>query len=150
MELKKSQVLNFLGKHNLMAVATFGNFPWIASVYYTFDNDLNLYFLSAPSTLHCQQIVKNEKVAVAIAESRQDINKPKRGLQISGVAQRISGLAKIKYALDLWKKGLGVIDPEITYKAVTGSMYKVTPQRIKLFDQELFKVPDGKEPVLEL
>lgn len=38
MELKKETVLDFLGKHKLMSVATVGNsgeiaFPWIANVY---------------------------------------------------------------------------------------------------------------------
>lgn len=148
--LTESLVLKFLAENKLMAVATYGNFPWIASVYYTFDKNLNLYFLSDPATLHAQQILKNSKVAVSIANSSQNINKPKRGLQLSGIAQQIFGLEKIKHALDLWKTNLGVVNSKLTYKAVTGSMFKITPKRIKLFDQELFKVEDGKEPVLEL
>ena len=148
--LTKQIVLEFLPRHKLMAIATFGEFPWIASVYFTFDKDLNLYFLSDPKTLHAQQIIKNSKVAVAIADSHQDINKPKRGLQLFGIAKQISGLAKIKFALQLWKDGLRVVNPKLTYQAVKESMFKITPKRIKLFDQELFKVDDGKEPVLEL
>jgi len=35
-------------------------------------------------------------------------------------------------------------------KVVTGRMYVIKPKRIKLFDQKLFDVPDGEEPVLEL
>lgn len=148
--LTKGLILKFLKTGKLMAVATDGDFPWIATVYYTFDQNLNLYFLSDPATLHAQQIIKNPKVAVSIANSSQDINKPKRGLQLSGIAQQISGLDKIKHALDLWKTNLKVINPKLTYKVVTGRMFKITPKRIKLFDQELFKVEDGKEPVLEL
>ena len=147
--LTKDHIKNFLGKNKLMSVATYGDFPWIATVYYTFDNDLNIYFLSDPSTLHAKQIIKNPKVAVSIADSSQDINKPKRGLQVSGIAEQISGIEKVKYALQLWKTNLGVVDPGLTYKAVIGSMFRITPKRIKLFDQELFKVEDGKEPVLE-
>lgn len=133
-----------------MIIATFGEFPWIASVYYTFDQNLNLYFLSDPSTLHARHILKNPKVAVAIADSHQDINKIKRGLQLFGIAKQISGIAKIKHVLMLWKTNLRVVDPKLTYKVVIGNMFKVTPERIKLFDQQLFKVEDGKEPVLEL
>ncbi len=150
MELTKQHVREFLGKNNFMTVATYGDIPWIASVYYTFDKDLNIYFLSSETTLHCQQIAKNPKVAVAIADSHQNINKPKRGLQMYGVASQISGISKVKFALQLWKSNLGVVDPKLTYKAVMKSMYKITPKRIKLFDQELFKVKDGEEPVLEL
>lgn len=148
--LTKKLVLHFLTNHKLMTIATFGEFPWIASVYYTFDQNLNLYFLSDPSTLHVKQILRNSKVSVAISDSHQDINKEKRGLQLSGIAQQISGFAKIKHVLTLWKTNLGVVDPTLTYKVVVGSMFKIIPKRIKLFDQKLFKVDDGKEPVLEL
>ncbi|MBI4089175.1 MAG: pyridoxamine 5'-phosphate oxidase family protein [Candidatus Levybacteria bacterium] len=132
-----------------MVVGANGDFPWIATVYYTFDQDLNLYFLSSPDTLHVKQILQNPKVAIVIADSNQDINKSKSGLQLSGIAQQISGLSKIKYALKLWKTNLGVVNPKLTDQAVKGSMFKITPKRIKLFDQKIFPVADGKEPVLE-
>jgi len=156
MELTKQHVLDFLKIQKLMAVATYGDFPWIASVYYTFDNDLNLYFLSSPSTLHCKFIQQNSQVAVSIADSAQSIAKPKKGLQVWGIAEQISDAAKIMHALKMWKDFLGVIDQELTYKnmvtkVVSGRMYRITPKRIKLFDQELFKdVEDGEEPILEL
>lgn len=147
--LTKELILSFLADHKLMAVATFGDFPWIASVFYTFDRNINLYFLSDPTTLHIKQITQNPKVSVAIADSRQSISKPKRGLQLSGIAEQISGIAKITHVLQLWKSNLGVVDPALTYRVVKGSMFKITPKRIKLFDQKLFKVDDGKEPILE-
>lgn len=148
--LTKEMVLNYLGTQKLMTVATNGEFPWIASVYYTFDRNLNIYFLSSPTTLHVQQILQNPKVAVSIADSHQDIAKPKRGMQMSGVATQISGVNKIRHALLMWKSNLGVVDPSLTHKVVIGSMFMVTPNRIKLFDQELFDVEDGQEPVLDL
>lgn len=33
---------------------------------------------------------------------------------------------------------------------ITGRMYQITPKKIKFFNQELFDVEDGKEPILEL
>lgn len=133
-----------------MCVATSGSFPWIATVFYTFDDNLHLYFLSDPSTLHCKQIAQNNKVAVAIANSSQNINKPKRGLQIYGIAEQLSSVEKVTQALKMWKQYLHVRDPKLTYKAVKNSMYRIAPKRIKLFDQELFKADDGEEPVMEL
>jgi len=155
MQLTKQHVLDFLKTNKLMQVATMGDFPWIATVYYSFDNELNLYFLSSDKTLHVKQIKKNPKVSIAIADSHQDINKPKKGLQISGLAEEVSGVEKIKHALSLWKDFLSVNNPKLTYenmkKGLTGKIYKITPKRIKLFDQELFKdADDGEEPVLEL
>ena len=148
--LTKDHVLHFLKQHSQMCVATSASFPWIATVYYAYDARLNLYFLSDPATLHCQQIVQNNRVSVAIAQSPQDVNRPKRGLQISGVAVQLSQKEKVAQALKLWKQYLHVRDPKLTYTAVKNSMYRITPKRIKLFDQALFTVADGKEPVMEL
>lgn len=155
MKLTKQHVLNFLATQRLMSIATYGKFPWIASVYYSFDRDLNLYFLSSPTTLHCKQIIKNPQVAVAIADSQQGITVLKRGLQLWGEARQISNVSKIKHALHLWKSFLKVKDRELTYKnmfkkVVSGRMYIIKPKRIKLFDQKLFRTEDGKEPVLKL
>lgn len=138
-----------------MMVATFGEYPWIASVYYSFDKDLNLYFLSDPATLHCRQIAQNPQVSVAIADSHQKVTELKKGLQIYGLARQISPVAKIKHVLRSWKETVGVKDKELTYenmlkKVIKGRMYKIAPKKIKYFNQELFPVSDGKEPVLEL
>ena len=148
--LTKELVLEFLSHHNLMSIATYGDFPWIASVYFTFDKDLTIYFLSYPTTLHAKQILQNPHVAISIADSHQATTDKKRGLQLSGEAHQISGMAKIKHALQLWKSALGVVDPSLTHKVAIGKMFKITPKRIKLFDQKLFEVEDGMEPVLEL
>lgn len=155
MKLTKNHVLDFLKDQKLMSVATFGKHSWIASVYYSFDNSLNLYFLSDPATLHCRQIDKNPHVAVSIADSRQKVTQLKRGLQIYGIAKQISGALKMKHTLRSWKEALNVKDKELTYtnmlkKVIKGRMYQISPKRIKLFDQKLFPVEDGQEPVLEL
>lgn len=155
MILLKSHVLTFLSQNILMAVATQGEHPWIASVYYSFDDDLNLYFLSDPATLHCKQIAQNSRVSVAIADSHQLPAVLKRGLQLWGEARQISDTRKVSHALSLWKKTLNVKNKELTYAnmakhVIKGRMYQITPKLIKLFDQELFKVEDGKEPTLSL
>ena len=139
-----------------MQVATYGDDqPWIASLYYSFDKDLNIYFLSSPSTLHCKHIKKNPQVAVAITDSNQGVSAKKKGLQMSGTAKQISDVAKVKFALNLWKDFLKVEDGGLTYenmikKVVSGRMYKIIPKKIKFFNQELFDVEDGEEPILEL
>jgi uncharacterized protein YhbP (UPF0306 family) len=155
LELTKSQVLDFLKTGKLMSLATYGDFPWIASVYYSFDDNLNIYFLSSPATLHCRQIAKNPQVAVSIADSHQSVAVKKRGLQLWGKAGQISSAAKIKHALSLWKDFLEIKNADLSYenmlkRVVTGRMYKIVPRRIKLFDQDLFDVEDGAEPVMEL
>ena len=155
MKLTKKLLHDFLKKHKLMFIATQGNHPWIAAVYYTFDNDLNLYFLSSPETLHVKQIEKNPEVAVAISDSNQKLTDLKKGLQIYGKVKQISDLNKIKHAVNLWKKSLGYKGSEISYenminKVIKGRMFKITPKKIKFFNQELFDVEDCREPILTL
>ncbi|KKP86195.1 MAG: hypothetical protein UR89_C0030G0008 [Candidatus Roizmanbacteria bacterium GW2011_GWA2_35_8] len=153
--LTKKDVLDFLADKKLMVIATYGDHPWIASVYYSYDRDLNLYFISTPSTIHGRQMEKNNRVAVAIVDSHQKPSDVKRGLQIYGIVEKISGINKINYALRLWKDFLNVQRPDISFENMKkglykGRMYKITPKKIKLFDQDKFKVPDGEEPILEL
>jgi len=153
--LTKKDVFDFLRLHKLMTVATYGDHPWIASVFYSFDKDLNIYFISTPTTIHGRQMEKNKKVAAAIADSHQKPSDVKRGLQIYGVVERISSINKINYAIRLWKDFLNVHSPDISLENMKkglykGRMYRLTPKKIKLFDQEKFKVPDGEEPILEL
>lgn len=152
--LTKEQVKNFLVQHKQMVIATYGDHPWIATVYYSFDDDLNLYFLSSPSTLHAKHIAQNNNVAVAISKE-QKISSRKQGLQLHGYAQQITKADLVKHALRHWKDSLSVIDPELSYenmlkKVVKGRMYKIVPKKIKLFHEGLFDVEDGEEPVLEL
>ncbi len=51
MNLKK-EIDTYLKSQRLMSIATYGDFPWIANVYYGHDPELNLYFLSK----HCKAI----------------------------------------------------------------------------------------------
>ena len=155
MKLTKKIILDFLKTQKLMSVATHGDHPWIASVYYSFDNKLNLFFLSSPETIHVNHIYNNPKVAVSIVDSHQTIENPKKGLQIFGLARQISDSRKIKHALRSWKTALKTNDPIFTYenmikKVLKGRMFQITPKKIKFFNQELFDIEDGKEPILEL
>lgn len=73
-----------------MSLATYGDHPWIASVYYSYDTNLHLYFLSSPETLHARHITNEPQVAVSIADSSQKISAAKIGLQMYGIAEQIT------------------------------------------------------------
>lgn len=156
MELTKQIVLDFLKTNKMMQVATFGkDHPWIANVYYVFDNDLNLYFLSGEKTLHCRQIAENEKVACAISDSHQGLHDKQIGLQMWGTAKKISDLEKLRFALGKWKEVLNEKDDELSAENILNNViknrvYKISPKKIKIFSKQLFNVPTGEEPVLEL
>lgn len=153
--LTKKHILDFLKTQKVMVISTYGKHPWVATVYYSFDTTLNIYFLSAPSTLHAKHIRLNPQVSVAIVDTTQAISKPKKGLQLWGECKEIQSIQKVKHTLRLWKDALNVSDPSYTYEnmmknVVKGRMFVVVPKMIKLFDQELFAVEDGEEPILQL
>ena len=146
-------IKTFLSERFQLTLATYGEHPWIATLYYSFDADLNLYFLSDPNTLHCQQIEKNPQVAVSITDAPQNPASEKKGLQAFGVAEQISDMHKIKHALGLWRKTLNVTSEAYTYegmlkKAIKGRMYKVTLKQIKFFNEALWE--EGKEVMVML
>ena len=63
--------------------------------------------------------------------------------------------SEIQLSLTAWKKYLGVENPDLSYEKmakgiIMGRMHKITPKKIKFFNQEIFKVEDGKEPILKL
>ncbi len=136
-----------------MTIATYGVHPWIATVYYSLDDDLNVYFLSDPKTLHCKQIATNPNVALSVSDSPQNPSSKKKGVQVFGVAEEVSGMQKIKHAIGLWRKTLGVTSDAYTYegmmkKAIKGRMYRVQIKKIKFFNQELWD--EGSEPMISL
>lgn len=156
--MKETEILGyikgFLSDRYQMVIATYGEeHPWIATVYYSCDEHLNLYFLSDPKTLHCRQIAKNSKVALSIGDSPQSPAVKKKGVQIFGNAKEVLGMHKIKHAIGLWRKTLGVTNDAYTYegmmkKAIKGRMYKVKPLKIKFFNEELWE--EGSEPTITL
>lgn len=136
-----------------MVLATYGDHLWTATLYYASDNDLNIYFLSNPSTIHCQHIESNSEVAIAICDSPQDPSAKKVGLQAYGLAKQISGKTDVIQALELWKQSLNVTSDSYTYEnmmndTIKGRMYKISLKKVKFFNQNLWE--EGEEPVLEL
>ncbi|HLD25021.1 MAG TPA: pyridoxamine 5'-phosphate oxidase family protein [Patescibacteria group bacterium] len=153
--ISKKDVLDFLAKGKLMALATYGTHPWIASVYYAYDKNLNIYFITSPMTLHGRQMTKNPLVSAAIADSHQNLSDLKRGLQVYGHVEQVSGIYNVRRAIKLWKNFLNAQRPDITAENMEKGIYKgriwrLTPKKIKVFDQEKFKAIDGEAAILDL
>src|SRR5690606_14682804 len=75
------------GDTQAMQLATVaGNQPWVCTVYFVADDELNLYWLSWPTRRHSKELMGNSKVAAAIA-IKQD--QPIIGVQIEGIAEEV-------------------------------------------------------------
>lgn len=147
------QIDKFLSDHMQMSAATSGEFPWIFTAYYVIDADLNLYFLTGPSTIHGKQLIDNPKVAVAIADSPQSPVGKKAGLQMSGICIQLTEELEVKSAISMWCDKLHVHSPDYSYEGmqsgkISGRMYKIVPKKIKFFNEALQE--EGKEKLIEL
>lgn len=147
----KTELLKYLESQSVMSLSTFGDHAMLCTVYFTVDKDLNLYFISRPQTEHCRNIETNGSVACSIADARQKVTDKKIGVQIEGVATELPTIEKIGTALMFWSKanfafeGIVTVDT-IKKRMIESRAYKVTPKKIKFFNEELFG-PEGVEVI---
>ncbi len=109
-----------------------GDQPANATVYYVNDDDLNLYWISTTDKHHSRNISKNPKVAVAISVQESE---PTVGIQIEGVASRITDPAELRGSAELYHAKFHH-DPkfveDFTADKRKHKFYKLIPQKIWL------------------
>lgn len=93
------RVKAFLDAHNTMTLATIGpsGEPQAAAVFYAADEQLNLYFLSSPSSRHSQNLMHDARVAVTVHADGQAWQAI-RGVQIEGAAEVVEGATTLAQA----------------------------------------------------
>src|SRR3989344_1427014 len=133
----------YLKSQNLMTLATGGKAPWVATVYYTFDKEFNLYFVSSPRSKHCQDIEKNNNVACSIYNSHIKNSEKKTGLQLQGTASKVEGWDRSKFLLKMWHKAAPGMEEIVNVKnmmnkVISSRVYKITPTYIKFFNEPEF------------
>lgn len=137
-EEEKKEVLKFLESRKLMIVGTYNKLPWSASVYYLFDDNFNLYFVSSPKTKHCVNISKNPKVSVVIVNTEQNPEGKKKGFQGRGMAKKVTSVAEIKKIILAWnKRGFVKVTYSEFKKAWKSRFYRIKLTDIQMFDQSL-------------
>lgn len=90
----KEILLTYLKSQKLMTLATRGDRPWVATVYYVVDDDLSLYLLTSPKTEHGQNIAQSDQVAGNIFDSHQEVTDKKVGIQIQGTASVVNAIQR--------------------------------------------------------
>lgn len=124
--------------------------PWICTVWFTSDDDLNIYWFSAENRNHSQQISKNPRVAVAITIP-QSPEEPSRGIQVKGKAEILTEQKDIERTISIYKDRIFPIEKIESLLAKPGAehkFYKLTPETIILLDAKNF--PDQPRQELKL
>jgi uncharacterized protein YhbP (UPF0306 family) len=74
-----------------MSIATVrDNRPWVCEVHFSYDDELNLYFVSSSKTRHAQEIAVNPYVAGNIVTQHHK-NQKVRCVDFEGMAEMLSG-----------------------------------------------------------
>lgn len=133
----KQLIKAYLKEAKMMQLATsVDNQPWVCNVWFAFDNDLNIYWFSATSRRHSEDIIKNNKVAAAIVLSLTPKDPP-RGLQIQGIAEVLTRKEDIEKAMSVYKDRIfdqETIDELMEDKQKPHKFYRIKPTQIVLFD----------------
>ena len=126
-------------KHMQLATVKDGN-PWICTVYFTSDDDFDLYWMSARERQHSQEITNNPKVAVSVVRDTER----KQALQITGNAYEVED-DELERVNDLYCGKFGPKDydlEEMKQHNPKGRAYWVfKPTSISLWDEVNF--PDS-------
>ena len=146
MKALKNLILEYFEDTFLLGLctATIKGEPWASSVYFAFDQVLNLYFISKLSRRHSQELVDNPLVAGIICKSHaHPFRMPCRGLQLEGRILRLDDTQLASAGLELYMKRFP--DSRRFHKSmadVTGNaerrVFLFKPARIVLFDEENF------------
>jgi uncharacterized protein YhbP (UPF0306 family) len=123
-----------------------GDQPWICTVYFVEDDDLNLYWLSLPARRHSQEIARHNKIAVAAPIK---FDKPVIGIQAQGKAEAVADKEIIANIMRRYVERYGS-GQQFYDNFVAGRnqhvLFKFAPSTFVLFDEVNFPT-DGHQGI---
>lgn len=133
----KEIIEEYLKEAKLMQLATsIDNQPWICSVWFVADKDLNIYWISSTTRRHSDEVYKNPKVAAAIVLPQTPKNSP-RGLQLEGIAEPVTDKVTLSKVILLYAGRIFTVQQIKQFmenKEKPHKFYKIKPTRFVLFD----------------
>lgn len=143
----KSFIQDYLSKMQLMLLSTSsGNQPWVTPVYYAFDANLNLYWLSNSEKRHSKELEKNPKVGGAIVVPHNYGDKV-RGLQFEGEARKLAG-EELEMGINIYTSRFWIVEDRTTENNGRHTCYQLKPKIYYLYDEINF--PSAPGQVLKL
>ena len=119
--------------------------PWICTVYFVADEQMNCYWLSYPTRRHSRELRDDKRAAVAIPVKYD--NPPIIGMQFEGIAAAVKDPDEVRIVMERYvaKYGHGK-DFHKKFEEGTNQhvLYRSTPTAGQLFDEVNFP---GGQPV---
>lgn len=117
-----------------LATSTLQGKPWISALFFAYDKDYNLYFVSAKDSLHSNLISQNPDAAVSIYDSSAKVGEA-NGVFMEAIVSELSDLSEIEKAIKIYndrvllKEFLMKSSSEVMDNSVL-RMYKCVPQKV--------------------
>ena len=89
-EMIEKVIREYVGKTVHLSLATVSeNKPWVCEVHFAYDDNLNLYFVSKPTSRHCLELSKNPHVAGNIV-AQHSLTEAPHGIYFEGTAEVVT------------------------------------------------------------
>ena len=142
-KLNKS-IEKILSKTRLLSMATINEKEsYINTAYFAFNNSLELFLLTPPSSKHSKNLEQNKSVAVTVFDSHQEWNKLKQGLQLFGECEKTTG-NKFAEGVRLYLERfpafgeLAKTPEELEKGELESRIYVIKTKWLKVFDEPTF------------
>ncbi len=128
---------------------------WANPVYFAYDANFSIYFISMPSSRHMKAVGAGAPVAVAIYATDQPAGGDVRGVQISGHAtlvqdDQVASAAETYYSRAGAAEAMGGL-PDLSKHLGDSAVWKfvkIVPEEIFYFDTRFFdEVKEGRQKV---
>lgn len=141
-EAVRSSLFRILEENVLcsMSTVTSDYQAYVNTAYFSYTENLELYFISHPESQHCQNLMTNPSMAMTVFSSSQSWGKPDQGVQLFGTCKLVGEANTIK-ALNSyvrrfptytgWQRRLEHDNPGKNYR-----LYRFLVDRVKIFDEQ--------------
>lgn len=146
----KKHLLDCMNSTDYCSIATVDDKGvWVNPVYFAWDEEFNLYFISMPRARHMQNIAKNPRVAVAIYKTEQkgDVI----GIQLEGNVRILKGQDEKQKAHKVYYGRVSSLEQNEPFIDNPKWLFvKITPEQIYYFDSKTFGEERQTVPMEEL
>lgn len=152
-ELIENSIVEILEANTLLSMATVtpDNKAWIATAYYSFTENLELFIITPKNNVHSHNIKSNNSVALSIFDSHQEGSDLKRGLQLFGNIIEAKGIILVKGIFSYsnrfpWLKDYIKKPSDFLKGVISSRLFVMQIRKVKIFDEKTF----GEETWVEV
>lgn len=147
----KKLIADYLAEAKMMHLSTIRDGkPWICNVWFAADKNMNIYWFSSRSRRHSEDVERNPHVAAGIWIPSEP-SEESRGLQLEGVAERLTNPIDIAKAISVYAGKIftrQAIKQYMSDRKSPHHFYRIKPSSIVLFDT--LNYPDNSRRELRI